>query len=60
MLPSLTRPTYDAAHDSIGDRAESGGDRLPLAGAGAVILALSAVAWIIVLQGARMIATLVG
>lgn len=60
MPPSLVHPNDDAAPDGIDERERSAVDRLPMAGAGAVILGLSIVAWIVTIQGARMIATLIG
>lgn len=60
MPPSVTRPDDDAPSDGIGERARSADGRLPMAAAGAVILGLSIAAWIITIQGARMIASLVG
>ena len=69
MPPSLTRPTYDAAgydaagYDaappSFGEHTPAADGRLSMAAAGAIILGLSVAAWIIVIQGMRMVVTLV-
>ena len=63
MPPSLTRPNYaaaayDPALASFEDRPAD--DRLPIGSAGAIILGLSVAAWIIVVQGMRLVATLIG
>ena len=60
MPPSLTRPSYDAAPQSFGEHAPAPISRLSMAAAGAVILGLSVASWIIVIQGIRMVVTLVG
>ncbi len=60
MPPSLARSDYNAAPSQLADDAGRGGDRLPLGNAWAVILGLSIAAWLVTIQGARMIAALVG